>query len=133
MPYHLSLDAPTRIVRSRGWGRLSEADIAAHMQAVRDLFKSGAIDETWAQLTDLSATTDVPDLSAEAVRRIAQANPWPAGVLRAFVTPQAVVFGLTRMYQIMAELDPERTTVCTTADEALSWILARRAQSDPPI
>lgn len=50
MPVAFNLDPHARLVRSRAWGVVTEADLMGHVVSMRALFASGALDADWAQV-----------------------------------------------------------------------------------
>lgn len=130
MPVSFELDPHARLVRSRAWDDLVEAELMDHVASMRALFATGALDDGWAQLWDFRACTGVGSLSTAAVRRMAEQNPWPVGALRVAVAPLPPVFGLTRMYQLLADL--ERMHVARTMEDAQAWMAEQGRPLDPP-
>jgi hypothetical protein len=125
MPAEFELDREGCVVRSRAWGNLTEDDLARHVQAMRELFESGTLDATWAQVCDFSSITSVAELTTEGVRRLAKSNPWPLEALRVIVAPNDEMYGLGRMYQAMAVGDSEHFLVVRSAAEASEWMTER--------
>lgn len=119
MPVEFELDVRRRIVRSRGWGIVSERDLLEHTNEMRRLFAEGTIDNTWSQLAKFEAATEFSMLSTEGIRRIAWANPWPPNVRRVFIAPDLVAFGLTRMYQSLAGDSAVQLKVVSTEEQAM--------------
>jgi hypothetical protein len=130
MPAEYSLDHADRLVSSRAWGSLSESDLSDHVREMQILFANGTLDAAWAQIADFTGTTSVSELTAEGVRRLAQGNPWPRTALRVFVAPTTTVYGLTRMYQILAGADPDSLCIVNSRTAALALINERRRPAD---
>jgi len=122
MPVDFTLDPVTRVVHSRAAGHVSEAEMAEHARAIVALFAVGTLDASWAQLLDFSEAAEAAHISSDMIRRVAQYNPWPSTIRRVFVSPQEVIFGLLRMYQVFADLDAEHFFVARSTEEALEWL-----------
>jgi len=129
MPVEFELDGEARIVRSRAFGVVTHHEMYEHMDRVRELFEDGTLDVTWAQIADFSATERLEGASAERIRSMAMSNPWPAGSLRAFITPTDLLFGLGRMYQLSGRDEGENLRIVRSLEEALAWIAGRRSTS----
>jgi hypothetical protein len=119
MPAGFTLDHERRLVDSRAWGVLSSQDMLDHLGAIRVLFRDRTIDGTWSQVADLSEVTTTDDLDVETVRDLARANPWPAASRRVIIAPMTVIFGLSRMYQLLIGDTGETVAVVRTRTEAL--------------
>lgn len=126
MPATHELDATARIVRSRAWGVFDEQDSEDHLRGIQKLFDDGVLDGTWAQIFDLSAVERF-DLSAEAIKKLADANPWPSESRRGLIVGSDMGYGLARMYEMRCGERGERVGVFRTEFEALEWIRAERA------
>jgi hypothetical protein len=132
VPGTYSLDRPGRIVRSRAWGALTEADFIGHLEVIAAHFQAGTLDASWGQIADFTDVTSVAELTTAGIRKLAARNPWPRGVARVVVAPRAETYQLGRMYQMMADLEPERLHVVRTLDEALEWMAEKGHQSSDP-
>lgn len=131
MPVDCELDRDARIVRVRAWGELEEEEIANYQARIRGHFMDGTIDATWVQVADFSAGTRVGGLTAAAIQRLAQSSPWPRGSSRIFIAPTPVMYGLGRMFQILAADEDKGLTVVHSASEADAWLQqARRSSAD---
>ena len=96
--------------------------MAEHARAIVALFAVGTLDASWAQLLDFSEASEAAHISSDMIRRVAQHNPWPPTTRRVFVSPQEVIFGLLRMYQVFADLDSEHFFVARSTADALAWL-----------
>ena len=123
MPVAFALDPDARLVRTRAWGLITEDELMSHATSIRELVASGALDEDSAQIADFCEGASLELLSSDAIRRLAEHNPWPVGALRVFIAPSDVIFGLTRMYQLWADL--ERMHVVWSMAEARTWMTER--------
>jgi hypothetical protein len=127
MPADYSLDRIRRVVLSRAWDALSEQDLVEHVRLMHDLFADGSLDATWSQIADFSEVTTVGEISSAGVRSLAAQNPWPKTARRVLIAPVTVVFGLSRMYQLLTGAEDEHLTVVRTEEEALSFLGLRDA------
>ena len=129
MPVDFTLDRDARVMRSRAWGVVTEAEIADHGTKVRELLESGAITAAWGQLLDFLGVTRFEDLPSDGIRRLAEKNPWPQSTPRAFVIADPVTFGMSRMYQAHACIDANTLTT-DSVGKAEAW-LGRRMKERP--
>src|SRR5450432_2730724 len=105
MPAVFKLDPSKRMVYSRSSGILADEDLLGHIGKIRDLFEQGVLDSSWAQIMDFTATTELAAVTSEGIRLLAAQNPWPRESIRVVIAPTNEVFGLTRMYQLLGDLD----------------------------
>ena len=129
MPVDFELDHGRRVVRSRAWGDVTEAEIAGYQRRIEILFRDGTLDAAWALMADFTGTTGVADMSTAAVQRMAHNNPWPRESYRVLIATTPVVYGLARMYQILATGENDRYMVVRSAAEAHTWLLRARQPS----
>jgi hypothetical protein len=123
MPYQFELDNVARVVRSWGWGVLTDDDLLNHLERMRQFFADGTLDSTWAQVVDCSAVESFHDVSCEGLCRQARLNPWPNGSLRAVIAPMDIGFGLGRMYETLCEDKGENVRIFRSEAEAFAWII----------
>lgn len=70
------------------------------------------------QLSDFSEVTSV-EVASQTVRELAKASPLaPDSFLRIVVAPQSVVFGLTRMFEMLGDRTRDRVHIVRSASEA---------------
>jgi hypothetical protein len=128
MPVDFELDASTKIVRARGAGTLSDADLLAQRRRMESLIGSGRVDGEWAVIADFSGVTSMDGVTSQAVRRLAQESPWPAHAIRVVVVGSDEAYGLARMYQAIGDRRTEGMAVVRTPDEAEAYIAEERAR-----
>ena len=126
MPIHYSVDPITGWMTTRADGIVTFHDVNAHLdveQRNRDLHRPELIDAR-------GATTD---LSTEQVRRLVQRA---ANMLRdvdlgatAIVTTHDVVFGMARMYSILAEGVGVNVEVFRDISTATRWLEDQSAEA----
>lgn len=126
MPVTFVLDHDRRIVRSRAWGVVTFDELNTHVGRMAELFESRTLDDTWSQVADFSDTEDLV-ISSEGVRRLGDRNPWPAGARRAFVAPRDLVYGFSRMYEMVRKERGDDLVVFRSMEAALEWIGEDRA------
>ena len=95
-----------------------EREILAH---VRALIADPRFARNFHQLLDLRDVTNV-QFTASTVRELARLNPFGAGARRAVVVTNDVVFGMARMYQILADESPDELQIFRKMDDALQWL-----------
>jgi len=130
MPADFELDESRRIVFSRAWGALTDAELLDHMARVKEAHEQGRIDSRWAQIADFSAVTSMDGVSSSGVRGLAQGNPWHGDSIRVLVVPEDVQYGLARMYQIMGEPKTDRVLLVRSMAEAITLIEDRSTAND---
>ena len=122
MPLDFELDPQERIVQTRAWGLLEDADLYDHLARITELFDAGTLDEGWSQLADFTQVEVFTNLSSDAIRSIADRNPWPPKSKRALVIKSDLGFGLGRMYQMEAGEVGRSLRVFRTVEEARAWL-----------
>ena len=127
MPADFYIDAPRRLVFSRGTGVLTFADCRGHME--RLLGEPGFRPE-FNQLIDFRDVTDVA-ISAEEIVLLAARNVFSPKSRRAFVVANDLQFGLARMFRSYRENAGEKgIQIFREMKEALVW-LALTGMADP--
>jgi hypothetical protein len=106
------------LVRSRGWGNLSGADVAAHYRAIA---ADPVFDPTFDQLADLREVADFT-ISSPQVREDALLAVFAPSARRAFVASSDLAFGLARMYGLHAESAQQNIQVFRELAEAERWL-----------
>jgi hypothetical protein len=130
MPVEFQLDAPNRIVRTRAWGHLTDADLLAHQGQMRALLKDGILDSTWAQVYDTTGAENLDGVTTRGLERLAQGLPWPDGSLMVIVTSGVLQFGLARMFELAADFGGAHILASAAAAEAfIAQARARPAEA----
>jgi hypothetical protein len=113
-----TIDLKRSLVRSRGWGVLTDRELLAHVRAL-------TVDPHFApnfhQLADLRDVTDVQITSAT-IKEMVRLNPFWAGARRALVITNDVLFGMARMYQILKDESPDELQIFRNMEDALQWL-----------
>jgi hypothetical protein len=113
-----TIDLERSLVRSRGWGILTDRELLAHARAL-------TVDPHFAsnfhQLADLREVTDV-EITSATIKEMVRLNPFWAGARRALVITNDVLFGMARMYQILKDESPDELQIFRNMDDALQWL-----------
>lgn len=118
MPVSYQLESARRLVRSRAWGVLTDAEIEAHYAR---LVQDPGFEPNFRQLCDMTEVTRI-DATAEMLRRLAQRAIFSPGTQRAFVAVQDAHYGLTRMFQVFCELEGTRVEIFREIADADAWL-----------
>lgn len=119
MRIRFEFDSGNKILLTRPEGELTDESLAEVYQAIRRY--STATDASMG-IVDLSSVTKFA-VSSVTIRRLASQEPAMPDATRRpriVVVPNTVGFGLSRMYQILAESTRPQLHVVHTLDEALA-------------
>ncbi|MBI2513949.1 MAG: hypothetical protein HYV96_18415 [Opitutae bacterium] len=128
MPQELHIDETQRVVWTRCWGTLTDADITSQQAALRADPRFRA---TFFQLVDTTDVVEV-DVSARTMLALGQSQLFATTAKRAYVVQRDVIFGLVRMYGLYqglrgrAEIQAFRTRA-----EAVEWLGVTDPDSRP--
>ena len=116
MPISWTMDRDLHLLRAKIEGNVTWGEIVEYLATIQRLFPEppdAILDVTGARSSDISHQ-QVMEL-ARGPRKYARV---------AIVTGQPAQFGLARMYQLAAEVQPERKVSCvvTSQEEALAWL-----------
>lgn len=128
MPADFELRRKTRIVYSRGWGALTDADLLGHQARMTALLKSGELGVDWAQLWDFTGVENLDGVSSTGIRRVAEGNPWPRHTVRAVVVSNDEQFGLVPMYQALGDPKTDGVGITRSIAEADAFIARERVR-----
>jgi len=118
MPASYYIDTARKIVFSRGWGVLTDAEIAAHPQALK---ADSRFEPEFHQIVDFRTLTEIR-VSSGGVRDVARMNPFKRDARRAFVVATGEAFGLTRMFGFFTDSSHEKFAIFHEIEPALEWI-----------
>jgi hypothetical protein len=118
MPGSYLIDLESGVVYCRGWGVLTDEEIAAHVQALR---ADPRFDPGFRQVVDFLKLTDVR-LTGAGVREVARYNPFRRDARRAFVVASDEAFGLVRMFGMFTDSNVETFTIVRTLEAAFASI-----------
>lgn len=125
MSYHFEFDSEHRILLLAYEGDVEGGDVE---KANRDMAEHVARLKLSLGIADLSAVKTL-DVSAETLRTAAkQPSPYPEETPRFIVAPTDYLFGMARMYQIMASRPHEKLRVVRSREEALAALGVRDAK-----
>ena len=118
MPGSYLIDVPRRIVFSRGWGALKDAEIFAHAESLQ---ANARFDPGFRQIVDFRDLTEIR-LTGAGVHAVAQNNPFKRDARRALVVVTDEAFGLARMFELFTEADPDQFRIFREIGPAFEWI-----------
>lgn len=101
MPLDYEIDGDHRLVRSRAWGFLTDAETKAHYLRIA---ADPAFDPSFSLLCDLRGVTQI-EAAPATLRELAKFSTFARGTRRAFVVFDDEHFGLARMLQAFCELE----------------------------
>jgi hypothetical protein len=126
MPAFYKIDKENRLVMSTASGTITGPEARSHHQ---NLSADPDFDPSYSQLLDCSHVTKI-DVNSDDIRALAQDNLFSATSRRAFLVSNDAAFGLARMFEIIRETQGDSgIQVFRNLDEALDWVLARRASA----
>ncbi len=112
------IDVERKLVISRAWGVMTDADVREHNRMLRS---DPLFDPTYRQLVDMSGITE--DLvSIKTKQAESDDQVFVPGVRRAWVASADYTFGMARMYAIAAESQGQTIGVFRAMREAEEWL-----------
>ncbi|MDQ6872991.1 MAG: hypothetical protein M3037_13455 [Gemmatimonadota bacterium] len=118
MPATHLIDVERKLVISRAWGVMTDADVREHNRMLRS---DPLFDPTYRQLVDMSGITE--DLvSIKTKQAESDDQVFVPGVRRAWVASADYTFGMARMYAIAAESQGQTIGVFRAMREAEEWL-----------
>ena len=120
MPCRYAINTERRLVISKGWDRVTCAEILAHRE---QLMKDSEFDPDFNQLADGTAVTAL-DISMEEAKAIASKTIFAPASRRAFVAKSPVILGIARIMETYSRISKGREQVKVFHDrgEALKWL-----------
>jgi hypothetical protein len=118
MPASFTVDLARRMVFSRGWGVLVDADLRQTRRGVR---ATPGFEPDFRQLYDFSEVTEV-GLTTDGLQDIARHSPFGRNARRAVVVNSEVAFGMVRMYQILSGRENWHFRIFRDRESALEWL-----------
>ena len=116
MNFRIEFDAKIRIALIAYENEVTESTLMAGFQAIAAFAAENSVEGI---ITDFSKVTGT-DISAAFVRRLADSNPVIApGKPSVIVAPQAVMFGMARVFQTLRERDGTDNVVVRSLQDAL--------------
>jgi len=128
MGFVLDFDAKNNILRVRLEGRATDATVSDVYVTVVGYTASHP---PCRAIVDVSGVTAF-EVSSSAIRRLVEAAPaFPIESMRIYVAPQAHVFGMARMFQILGENTRPNLHIVHTMDEAYRLLQVESPEFDP--
>jgi hypothetical protein len=118
MPSSYTIDPAKRLVRTRTWGKLTEAETWAHYDKLRH---DPAFQPTFRQVCDLREVIEL-EASTDFLKALAKQTVFARGTRRAYVVTSDLHFGLARMLAAYAEAEGSEIGVFRTMEEAEGWL-----------
>ena len=126
MPAFYKIDRENRLVMSSASGAVTIADALAHDEK---LVHDPDFDPSFSQLLDLSHISKI-EVTTEHIRTLAQRSCFSPNSRRAFLVATDNAYGIARMFEVLRESAGDTgIEVFRTLDEALEWVLVRRASA----
>ena len=126
MPAFYKIDRENRLVMTTASGVFTLADILAHEEKLR---LDPDFDPSFSQLLDASHITKL-EITSEHIRVLAQDSLFSPNSRRALLVSNDAAFGLARMFEMLRESAGDTgIEVFRSLDEALEWVLSRRASA----
>ena len=126
MPAFYKIDRENRLVMTTASGTVTLADALAHQEKLR---RDPDFDPSFSQLLDVSFVTRL-EITREHVRLLAQSSSFLHNSRRAVLVSNDTAYGLARMFEMLRESAGDTgIEVFRSLDEALDWVLARRASA----
>ena len=118
MPGSYLIDQTREIVFSRAWGVLTDDEVIWHAKSLRadDRFFPG-----FKQIADFRELSEIL-VTPEGVLQVAHINPFTRNSRRAVVVPNDLAFGLVRMFEALAEAEPDQFRIFRDMGPALEWV-----------
>jgi hypothetical protein len=119
MPADYKIDKSKRMVFSITYGNLTDQDVYAHLEKLRN---DPDFDPSFSQLVDCTNVTNIDDLSTEAIYALAEKDPFSIGSRRAFVSPHNPEFNTFRIYELLTTVHSDVVVVFKEMEEAYEFL-----------
>ena len=121
MPWDYVIFADKRLVYSRGWGDVTDADVLDHQ---RRLAEDPQFRNDFSQLIDFLGANSLKALTFDGIRKAAQRHVFGPGSRRAIVVSDAASFGLARMFKSYRDIagGEEQVNVFRSLEDAWAWL-----------
>ena len=121
MPSDYVIDAEYRLVRSRLWGGVTDADLFDHQ---RRLAADPKFSSDYSQLIDCRDVTSAKEVTAFGIQNVAQRHLYDPHSRRAIVANRPDVFGLGRMFEGYSRGSGSDDTIRVfwVLEDALAWL-----------
>jgi len=128
MPASFVVDADRRLVSSRAWGVLVDADLFGTQDGVR---AHPSFEPHFSQIYDFSDVTEMR-LTGDAVLNLGRSSPFAVDARRAIIVTSDVAFGMARMYGLASNRASDSFRIFRDHASALSWLGIAQANDDAP-
>ena len=118
MPAEHEIDVSRRLVRTHGWGDVTDQDLRELYDRIR---ADPAFDPSYSQLCDLRSVTGMTP-SIETLRFLAQSRIFLPTAKRAYVVGREVDFALARLFQAYSEAEGGTVEVFRNKSDAEAWL-----------
>ena len=118
MPAEYKIDKMLGVVFSAAHGIVTDKEAHSHQDKLRN---DPDFDPGFSQLFDFILVTQA-ELSVDAIHYLAERNPFGLGSKRAFVAPSDLMYGLSRMFQILTIEHQGELSVFRDMDEARKYL-----------
>ena len=125
MPVTYSIDVSERLIRTRCAGNVTVSEVLEHFQTlVADSLLTDHLDV----LLDVRETTSLPDRNqlAAVTYALGQVGEKVKFKLCAIVAASDAMYGMQRMFEVMAQPHFQQICVFREIAEAETWLLAQR-------
>jgi hypothetical protein len=119
MPARYIVDAAQKLVWSEYFGTVTDADVLGQTDRLR---ADEAVGPGYANVVDCRRI-DTISVTPAALRLAGQQRPFDPGSPMAIVAPQAVVYGLARMFQVyLPDGDTQQYRIFASMQDACDWL-----------
>ena len=123
MPVSYQIDTASRVVFTRGTGRITDDDVLAYQDRLRS---DPAFNPAFDQIYDLSEVIESV-VSDATLRRLGERNPFLPSVRRAFITTIESSHRHVETFLSMADLDSEQVRIFSDMAAARRWLYLPQA------
>ncbi len=118
MPVSYHIDTASRVVFTRGTGRITDEDLLAYQDRLRG---DPAFNSAFDQIYDLRQVTENV-VSDATMRRLGERNPFLPSVRRAFITDTELTHSRVTTFLSLADVDPEQVRIFGDMAAARRWL-----------
>lgn len=118
MPVEYKIDKILGIVFSAAHGIVTDKEAYSHQDKLRNDL---GFDPGFPQLFDFTSVAQA-ELSIDAIHYLAERNPFGLGSKRAFVAPSDLMYGLSRMFQVLTIEHQDELSVFRDMHEARNYL-----------
>ena len=119
MPADYKIDKSQRMVFSIAYGNLTDQDVYAHLEKLRN---DPDLDPSFSQLIDCTNVTHIDDLSTEGIYALSEKDPFSLGSRRAIVAPYNPELNTLRIYELLTTVHSDVVVVFKEMEEAYEFL-----------